>query len=384
MSSFDDELSRLVRELNSLGGAASLPAVERDGAGRVRLGRLLSRVVEAGASDLLVVAGVPPSARVDGRLIAVDPQPLDARTARTLVHEVLDERTLRILDTRSAVNFCFDRPGIGRFRCNAHLQRGTTAAAFRAFPPSIPDLESLALPRTLARFAELERGLVLVAGPAGCGKTTTLAALVGLANRTRNAHVITIEDPIEYVHSHGTCIVEQLEVGRDTPSFREALHEALRQDPDILVVGEVRDPESAAMALTAAETGHLVLTTLHTGTVAQTLDRLVDLFPEERHVQIRAQLSLSLGGIVIQHLLPRARGRGRVPAVEVLVANDGVRNLVRKGLHHQIHAQMAVGRSAGMITLEESLAQRVRAGEVVRDEAARRAGHPDELDRLLA
>jgi len=383
MASFDDDLSRLVRELNSLGGAASLPEVERDVSGRLSLDRLLARVVEAGGSDLLLVAGVSPTARVDGRLIAVDPHRLDAKAIRGLVGEFLDERALGLLERRSAVDTCFDRVGVGRFRANVHHQRGTVAAAIRVFPSSIPDLASLGLPTGLSRFAALERGFVLIAGPAGCGKTTTLASLVQIVNQTRNAHVVTVEDPVEYLHAHGTSVIEHLEVGRDTPSFAEALRHALRQDPDVLVVGEMRDRDAMSVALTAAETGHLVLSTIHTGTVPQTLDRVVDVFPEEGRDQIRAQLSLVLAGIVVQHLVPRAAGRGRVPAVEILVANDAVRNLMRRGLHHQIPAQMVVGRSSGMITLEESLARLVRSGSVSREDAERRATHPDEFSRFL-
>jgi len=383
MATFDQELSRLVKELNALGGGASLPAIERDPAGRLQLDRLLGRVIESAGSDLLLVAGVPPTARVDGRLIAIDPQVLDARAVRALVVEMLDESLQRRLDADRAVDFCFDRPGLGRFRCNAHFQRGSVAAAVRVFPSRIPTLEELNLPAALARFAALERGLVLIAGPAGCGKSTTLAALIDTINRTRNVHIVTAEDPIEYRHAHGTSIVEQMEVGRDVRSFEEALRAALRQDPDVLLVGEMRDIETMAMTLTAAETGHLVFSTLHTGTVAQTLDRIVDVFPEDRQAQTRAQLALSLAGIVIQTLVPRREGRGRLPAVEVMVVTDAMRNLIRRGLNHQIHAQMALARGAGTATLDESLARLVKSGSVAREEAARRAVHHEEFESYL-
>ena len=383
MPIFDEQLSRLVREINSLSGEVSLPPVERDSAGALRLDLLLARVVETHASDLLLVPGVPATARVDGRLLAIDPQVLDARAVRTLIHEVLEDRWGKILERRRSADFCFDRPGIGRFRCNVHVQQGALAAALRAFPATIPTLESLGLPSIVGRFAALERGLVLLCGPTGCGKSTTLASIVDIVNRTRNAHVITVEDPIEYVHVHGTSIVEQLEVGRDTPSFDEALRHVLRQDPDVILVGEMRDRETMAMALTAAETGHLVLSTLHTGTVAQTLDRIVDVFPEDQQFQIRAQLSLSLAGIVLQNLLPRRSGPGRVPAVEVLLANDAIRNLIRRGLNHQIPAQLSLGRTSGMIPMDDSLARLVKAGTVTREEAARRAAHSDEFESFL-
>ena len=383
MSAFDEELSRLVRELNSLGGGASLPAVERDAAGRLQLDRLLARALESGASDLLLVPGVAPTARIDGRLIAIDPSELEAKTVRALLQEILDESQERRFETQRAVDFCFERPGLGRFRCNAHHQRGAAAVAIRIFPPTIPTIEALNLPKDVARFAALERGLVLIAGPAGCGKTTTLAALIHTINRTRNVHVVTAEDPIEYRHRHGTAIVEQMEIGRDVSSFAEALRSALRQDPDVLLIGEMRDRETMEMAVTAVETGHLVFSTLHTATVAQTLDRIVDVFPEEGQAQIRSQLSLSLAGVVIQTLLPVKEGRGRVPAVEVMFANDGIRNLIRRGQNHQIHAQMTMGRSSGMITLDESLAGLVKSGKIDRSEAARRAVHPDEFESRL-
>jgi len=383
MATFDQELSRLVRELNALSGGVSLPAVERDAAGKLRLDRLLERVVESGASDLLLVPGIPPTARIDGRLIAIDPTPLDAKGVRALIQEVLDETLDRRLESERSIDFCFERAGRGRFRCNAHHQRGTLAAAIRVFPAAIPTLDELNLPSAVGRFASLERGLVLIAGPSGCGKTTTLAALVAIVNRTRNVHVVTVEDPVEYRHAHGTAIVEQMELGRDVTSFSAALRSALRQDPDVLLVGEMRDRETMAMVLTAAETGHLVFSTLHTATVAQTLDRIVDVFPEDRQGQIRAQLALSLAGIVIQTLLPVKAGRGRLPAVEVLFASDAIRNLIRRGQNHQIHAQMGLARAAGMMTLDESLARLVRAGTVDREEAAARAVHPDEFESYL-
>jgi twitching motility protein PilT len=383
MPIFDEQLSRLVRELNSLTSETALPPVERDSTGALPLDRLLNRIIEAGASDLLLVAGIPPTARVDGRLLPVDPQVLDSRTVQALVQEFLDERWAAALEHRLAVDFCFDRPDLGRFRCNIHHQKGTLAAAIRALPPSIPRLEAIGLPSVLARFAALERGLVLLCGPAGSGKSTTLACLVDIINRSRNAHIITVEDPVEYVHLHHASIVEQLEVGKDTPSFAEALRHALRQDPDVILVGEMRDRETMAMALTAAETGHLVLSTLHTGNAAQTLDRIVDVFAEDQQPQIRSQLALSLAGIVHQQLVPCKEGRGRVPAVEIVFVNDAIRNLVRRGMNHQIHSQITIGRSSGMISMDESLAALVKSGRIAKDEAHRRAVHTDEFEGHL-
>ena len=383
MSAFDQELSRLVKELNALGGGASLPAIERDEGGRLRLDRLLSRVLEASGSDLLLVAGVPPTARIDGRLIAVDPHVLEPKEVTGLVFEMLDLALQKRLESERAVDLCFDRPGLGRFRCNAHHQGGTVAASVRVLPAKIPTLEQLHLPEDLARFAALTRGLVLIAGPAGCGKSTTLAALIDTINKTRNAHVVTAEDPVEYRHVHGTSIVEQMEVGRDVPSFAAALRAAVRQDPDVLLVGEMRDLETMSMTLSAAETGHLVFSTLHTGTVPQTLDRIVDVYPDDRQSQIRAQLALSLAGIVIQTLIPVSKGRGRIPAVEVLVVTDAMRNLIRRGQNHQIHAQMGLARGTGTITMDQSLARLVKSGRIDRDEAARRAVHLEEFESYL-
>ncbi len=373
----------MVRELNALGGGASLPAIERDAGGELTLDRLLARVLEASGSDLLLCAGAPPTARIDGRLIAIDPHVLDSRAVRTLVLEMVDEAHERRLDAERAVDFAFERAGLGRFRGNAHYESGRVAASVRVLPTRVPTLDELALPETLSRFAALERGLVLIAGPSGAGKTTTLAALIGLINRTRNVHVVTAEDPIEYRHAHGTSLVEQMEIGRDVRSFGAALRSALRQDPDVLLVGEMRDLETIAMTLTAAETGHLVFSTLHTGTVAQTLDRIVDVFPDDRQSQIRSQLALALAGIVIQTLVPRAGERGRVPAIELLFVSDAMRNLIRRGQTHQIQSQMALARASGNVTLDESLARLVQAGTIRREDAVQRAVHPDELERYL-
>lgn len=349
----------------------------------LRLDSLLARVRDASGSDLLLVAGVPPTARVDGRLIAIDPHALDPQAVRGLVLEMLDDAQQGRLEADRAIDLCFDRPGLGRFRCNAHFQRGTVAAAVRVFPPRIPTLGELNLPESLARFAALARGLVLIAGPAGCGKSTTLAALIHEINVTRSVHVVTVEDPVEYRHAHGTSIVEQMEVGRDVPSFADALRSVLRQDPDVILVGEMRDLPTMSMTLTAAETGHLVFSTLHTGTVAQTLDRIIDVFSEDRQAQIRAQLALSLAGIVIQTLVPLQNAPGRVPAVEVLVVTDAMRNLIRRGLNHQLHAQMALARGMGTVTLDESLARLVKSGKVAQEEAARRAVHHEEFEQYL-
>jgi twitching motility protein PilT len=264
-----------------------------------------------------------------------------------------------------------------------HHQRGSVAVAIRILPLAIPTLADLNLPAAYERFARMARGLVLFCGPTGCGKSTSMAALIDVINRTRSAHVVTIESPVEYVHRHRRSIVEQVEVGVDAVSFASALRHALRQNPDVILVGEMLDLETIAIALTAAETGHLVFSTLHTSDASQTVDRLIDVFPEGQQNQVRQQISLSLAGIAVQNLVPRADGAGRVPACEVLVANDAVRNLIRTGKNHQIHSHLTIGRREGMMTMEESLAGLVQADQITREEALLRAPHREELEKHL-
>jgi twitching motility protein PilT len=359
----------------------SLPPPDDDG--RQWLERLLRSTREAGASDLMLVVGLPPVIRVDGTLRRLAEDALDSPAAAKLSAALVPKVRRETVQAEGSVDFAFTRAGLGRFRCNVHRERGRWSAAIRLLPEAIPDLRSLHLPASLARFAELDRGLVLVTGPTGSGKTTTLAALLKHVLDRRPVHAITIEDPVEYAHPHGSSVVEHVEVGRDTPSFSRSLRSALRQDPDVLLVGEMRDRESIAIAVTAAETGHLVLSTLHTGDPPQTIHRIVDAYPGEHSDTVRAQLSVSLAGIVSQHLLPRADGRGRVPAVEVLVATPGVRNLIRQGKIAMLRAQMTLEASAGMLSLEASLADLVRQGLIARDEALARARDPQTLGQLL-
>jgi twitching motility protein PilT len=299
-----------------------------------------------------------------------------------LVTGLLTPNQTQELQRSKSVDFCFSRDGIGRFRANVHFQRGTLAASLRLLPEKIPSLESLHLPTGLKRLAEARQGLVLITGPTGCGKSSTLAALVDLINTQRHDHVVTIEDPIEYVHTNRSSIIEQIEVGRDAPDFASSVRSILRQNPDVILVGEMRDPETIATALTAAETGHLVLSTLHTNDTSQAVSRILDSFPVNQS-QIRQQLSLALLAVVAQQLLPSANDTGRFPAVEILMASAGVRNLIRKGEDHQIYSAISTGRSEGMITMEQSLAELVRNGRIRRETAMAHCFRPTDLQRYL-
>jgi twitching motility protein PilT len=350
---------------------------------------LLAEAVRRGASDLLLVPGSPPAVRVDGRLASLPGAAVAAGAVETLFAPHLGTRQRQALSEEGNVDFTL-RLGAGehgergwRFRANLHRQRGVVAAALRALPRRVPTLEELNLPSSLAELVAPTRGLVLVCGPTGAGKSSTLAALVGHLNRTRAAHVITIEDPIEYEHGSQKCLVEQVEVGTDAPSFAAALRAGLRQDPDVILVGEMRDLETVATALTAAETGHLILATLHTNDVVQAAHRVVDVFPGDQQAQIRQQLALCLHAIVAQQLVPRRDRAGRVPVLEVLIANYAVRNHLRSQQLQRLYTEITLGKRHGMVSLEESLARFVRAGIVDEEEARIRSTHPDELGSLL-
>ena len=344
---------------------------------------LLSMAVKHHASDLLIVEGVNPTARISGKLVSIINHKLSSADTRLLAAEIADDKIMSEFEARKAIDFCFERPGIGRFRCDLHLQRGSVAIAIRIFPKELPSLEQLHLPPVLRKFCEMSKGLVLLTGPTGCGKSTTLAALVDIINRERNVHIITIEDPIEYLHENKNCIVEQIEVGKDTTSFSSALRHALRQDPNVILVGEMRDLETISIALTAAETGHLIFSTLHTSDAAQTVDRIIDVFPENQQSQIRHQLALSLAGIVSQHLIPALDGAGRIPAVEILIANDAIRNLIRQGKNYQTYSHIVMGRKEGMVTLEESLAQLYKEKKISYEDALFRSVYKEEFEKSL-
>jgi len=392
----DPELDQLVRQLNESGGgpaeengeAAWPPASVPDGN---PLERLLIDMAQRGASDLLLLAGLPPVLRIGGRLTRAEEAALDADDIQTLLASYMTGRLRERIDAEGAVDFSLrlGKPASDedrrawRFRVNLHRQRGTLAAAVRALPTEVPTLAQLNLPLSLAELVKPTRGLVLVCGPTGAGKSTTLAALVGEINRNEARHVITIEDPIEYEHRNGKSIIEQVEVGRDAPSFAAALRAALRQDPDVILVGEMRDLETVATALTAAETGHLILSTLHTSDVAQAIHRIVDVFPPAQQTQIKQQLALSLNAIVVQHLIPRTDGSGRAVAVEVLTANYAVRNHIRQEKLQNLANEITLGKRQGMISLEESLARLVQQGFITADDARVRSNRPDEMESVL-
>lgn len=351
---------------------------------------LLAAAVAKGASDLLIVPCAPPIVRVNGTLAPLGPvtenDPVAAvgeDDASDMLGPYLPQADSSRFRAGESVDFCFDLADVGRFRCNLHRTRVGVAASLRLLPDVIPDFSQLNLPRQVARFAEMIKGFVLVVGPTGSGKSTTLACLLDMINAKRAAHIVTIEHPVEYRHRHKVGLVEQIEVGPDTTSFAEALRHTLRQDPDVILVGEMRDLETMSIALTAAETGHLVLSTMHTNDASQAIDRIIDAFPSHQQNQIRQQISLSLTGVVAQHLIPTVDGKGRVPAVEILIANDAVRNLIRAGKTHLIYSTIGTNRSGGMQTMDESLAALFRREMISREDALARSVHPQELEALL-
>jgi twitching motility protein PilT len=345
---------------------------------------LLLEVLERRASDLHLTAGAHPTVRVRGRLQALEDYPkLTPTDTREMIYGILTNDQRQRLETDWQLDFAYSIPGQARFRVNAYFQRSALGAAFRLIPFDIIGLDDLGMPAVLHELTRKPRGFVLVTGPTGSGKSTTLAAMVDQINATREDHIMTVEDPIEFLHSHKKCLVNQRELGSDAQSFAAALKAALRQDPDVILVGEMRDLETIHTALTAAETGHLVFATLHTQDAPQTIDRIIDVFPAEQQGQVRVQLSVALQGIVTQQLLPTADGAGRVAACEVLIPTPAVRNLIREGKTHQIPSAMQTGAQAGMQTMNAALAQLVREGKITREQAERRSSTPDDLNRLL-
>jgi twitching motility protein PilT len=345
---------------------------------------LLEIAVARGASDLHLTANAGPAIRVRGELKPIEGfAPLDGDTIRQLLYRILTTEQQKRLELDRQLDFSHAVSGLARFRVNAYLQRETFAAAFRVVPNELKTLEELNLPSGLRALTELPRGLVVVTGPTGSGKSTTLAAMIDEINRTRTDHIITIEDPIEFLHKHKRCIVNQREIGTDAKSFADALRAALRQDPDVILLGEMRDLETISTALTAAETGHLVFGTLHTQSASSTIDRIVDVFPAVQQDQVRAMIAGSLQGVVTQALLPTLDGHGRVAALEILQPDDAIRNLIRQAKVEQIYSYMQTGSRNGMQTMEQSLADLVIRRMVSSEEAVSRSSRRQELITLI-
>ncbi len=381
MKQYDQELARLVEQMNRTTRTGK-PAMEPVGEGS-GLDDVLATAARLNASDVILVANTPVAMRVSGALTLSPGEPLTNDGIRNWVLPLLEAGKYEELQKQKSVDFCFDRPGLGRYRANVHYQSGTLAASVRLLPARIPTLEMLHLPAHLARIAERRQGLVLVTGPTGSGKSSTIAALIDLINTRRRDHIVTIEDPIEYRHTNRNSIVEQIEVGQDTPNFADSLRSILRQTPDVILVGEMRDTETMATVLTAAETGHLVFSTLHTNDAAQSVSRILDSFPSANQPQMRQQLSLALLAVVAQQLVLSADGLQRFPAVEIMMASDAVRNLIRRGEDHQLRSQISIGRAEGMITMEQSLGELVRAGRITREIAFAHCFRPDDLRHYL-
>jgi twitching motility protein PilT len=377
LDDLNDDIDALIAELNA---ASSVPP--RPAAQVLRMESMLREVIARRGSDLLLVAGSAPGVRVDGQVVRLDGPVLDGTDIEEVVVPLLPSYAAKRYAQDGVADASLRFPELGRFRLNLHRERGRAAAAIRALPARVPKLSELALPPEIAGLSSLGRGLVLIGGATGSGKTTTMAALIDEINRRDAKHVITVEDPIEYEHQHNRSLVEQVEIGADAPDFPTALRSAVRQAPDVLVIGEMRDHESMRIALSAAETGHLVFSSLHTTDIASTVARICDSFPNERQNTIRQELSLAVSAVVTQTLVPRING-GRVPAVELLIVSYGARQHIRKNTLQHLHQEMSLTRRQGSVTLEDSLARLVKSGQITVPDALARAGHPDELEAIL-
>jgi twitching motility protein PilT len=348
------------------------------------LHQLLKAMVEKGASDLHVTTGSPPQLRIDGKLVPLKTPPLNPVDTKQLCYSILTDAQKHRFEEESELDLSFGVKGLSRFRANVFMQRGAVAGAFRTIPFKILTFQELGLPPIVAELSKKPRGLILVTGPTGSGKSTTLASIIDKINTDRHEHIITIEDPIEYLHPHKNCLVNQREVGADTQSFKKALKYILRQDPDVVLVGEMRDLETIEAALVISETGHLAFATLHTNSAVQTINRILDVFPPYQQPQVRAQLSFVLEGVLTQNLLPRAGGPGRALIIEVMVPNAAIRNLIREDKIHQVYSQMQVGQARfGMQTFNQSLAIAVQKRLITLEEALGRSSDQDELKNIL-
>jgi len=349
----------------------------------INLRDLLHEMIEKKASDLHITAGLPPQLRVDGKVLSTDHEPMSPEETQQLTYSVLNEEQQKRFEAEKELDFSFGVKGLSRFRANVFLQRGVTSLAIRQIPYEILDFKQLGLPPIVEQLSNRQKGLILVTGPTGSGKSTTLASIIDKINRERQSHIITIEDPIEYVHQHKRCIVNQREVRADTDSFSTALKHVLRQDPDVILVGEMRDIETMAAALTIAETGHLTLATLHTNSTYESINRIVDSFPAAQQGQIRAQLAFVLEGVVTQQLIPRKMGKGRAMVCELMMATPAIRATIRDDKIHQIYGLMQAGQKHGMQTMNQGLFNACVKGDITSEEALRRSSDIEELKQML-
>ncbi len=349
----------------------------------VTVAELLKQAKEMGASDLHITVGTPPKVRINGKLQTLDFPRMMPPDTMAAVMEVMNDQQREIFEEKGEIDMSYAVPEMGRFRVNAFKQRGTAAMAIRLVGTSVPEASALGIPDSVVDLYNKKRGLILVTGPTGSGKSTTLAALIDQVNKNRECHVITLEDPIEFLHRHNKSMVNQREVGLDTTSYSDALRAALREDPDVILVGEMRDFETMSVAITAAETGHLILSTLHTSSAADTVDRVIDVFPPHQQQQVRIQFSNVLTAVVCQQLIPKADGSGRVAAFEVLLANPAIRNLIREGKSHQLLSVIQTNRKEGMISMDESIMQLYEAGKISKEMAIQFAAEQDRMEARL-
>ncbi len=349
----------------------------------VSLRDLLEEMVKKGASDLHLTVGTPPQLRIDGKLVRTEHDVLDAEMTMKLAYSIMNEKQRKKFEEKNELDLSFGLENLSRFRCNVFLQRGNIAVALRQIPFKIKTFEELGLPKVVCEMANLPRGLVLVTGPTGSGKSTSLAAIIDKINRERSCHILTVEDPIEYLHRHNNCLINQREVFSDTPSFASALKYALREDPDVVLVGEMRDLETIESAINISETGHLAFATLHTNSAAESINRIIDVFPTNQQEQIRVTLSFTLQAVVAQQLIPKMGG-GRAMALEVMVCTPAIRAIIRDDKIHQIYSMIQSGQKYGMRTMNMSLAELFRTGKITLNDALGRSSNPQELNEMLS